>query len=288
MGFVVQITNRAGRVVSYHKFEKATATVGRGYDCDVILDDPYVDALQLKITSGMDGLQLETLSTEVPTAVEGEELNSSSLPLASGSKLQIGRTHLRVLASDHPVEPVLGLKRADIALTNLGRPVVAIAGTLLFLLLVGLEQYYSSLADEFGFARWAFQAISPLIPAVLWVALAALVTRVVRSDTRVLQHWMVVLICLLGFFIWNYIDQVLRFNLGSHWLNLVLNEAVPGLLLVGLLLFQLRIAFRMKTWSRIATANLLAWGFVGYSVLGTYSWDYDFRSNPEFESDPCR
>ena len=283
MGFVVQVLSRGGRVVTSQRFDKPSASIGRGYDCDLQLEDPYVDAHHAQITNSLQGLQLDVLSEEGRSQLDGEDREPGSMPLASGASLVLGKTHLRVLSTFHPVAPVRSLQRTDVLLANWNKPLPVIAITALFIIFSGLETYFSRI-KEWDVGPFLFATFTPLLGTAAWVAVAALVTRVVRQDSRVLLHWAVVVGFMLSLIVWNYLEEVIRFNLGDHWLNDSFQVGVLGLLLMALFWLQMRIAFQQKAWVRLLLANTLAWGIIGYTFLGAQSFGPEYDPAPEFEA----
>ena len=283
MGFLVQTLSRAGRVMDTYRFDKPNASIGRAFDSDVLLDDPYVDGHHVEIVNGLHGLQINVLTEQGRTEVDGRDSPPGTLPLASGAHLLLGKSHLRVLSTTHPVAPVKSLQRSDAIFAAWTRPYFVIGISALFVLLSGIDVYFSSFS-EWAFSEWLFGTFTPLLGAAAWVAVAALITRVVRHDSRVLQHWIVVVLFLLSLMLWHYIEEIVRFNLGEHWVTATLSTGVLGLLLVGLFWLQMRIAFQQKAWIRLLMANTLAWGFIGYSMLGLQTFSSDFQAAPEFEA----
>lgn len=283
MGFVVEITSRAGRVLNFYKFDKTECLIGRGYHCDVILDDPYVDGEHLAIGNSLEGLRLSVRSETAFTQVDKADLGVRELPIASGTRVEIGKTHLRILATSHAVEPARALQQVDRVLTRLGQPLVVVGLTLMFLLLAVVDEYFGTI-NEIQLSRFTMQIISPLTVAFVWVAFCALVTRISRGESRLTQHWVVVLFVLAFMLLFGYLEEWLQFNIGDHGMLTFLSYAVTGLALVVLFWLQLRIAFRQSAALRMGIANVLGWGVVAYGFLTATSFERDFRGYPEFES----
>ena len=283
MGFVVELTSRTGRVLELLRFDKPHATVGRGYDNDIILNDPYVDAHHLRIGNSLDGLSVRVLSDTGHTLIDKAAPSGDSHPIASGTQVVAGKTHLRVLSSAHEVAPVLAFERIDQLFSNLSRPVAAVALTLLFILLAAANQYLDTVS-EIVWSRWIMQLITPLLLAAGWATVWALVTRVARGEARFFHHWLAVLLFLLLGTVFEFVTQILRFNFGGQmWID-VFDWVAGGICLALLFWLHLRFAFRQSKVVRHVAAQTLAWSVVAYGVLSTFSFTRDFMSYPEFES----
>src|SRR5258708_22168803 len=80
--------------------------IGRGYDNDVIVDDPYVAARHLRIFRDETGqLLAEDLGSANGTFLDGGKIRLASLILDGGQPIRIGQTYLRVRDLNHAVEP---------------------------------------------------------------------------------------------------------------------------------------------------------------------------------------
>lgn len=84
----------------------ARVVVGRGYHCDVILDDPYVSEEHLEITLLEDGRFLVTDKGSVNGVFVGpKKISDEPVALESGREIKVGRTHIKLLAPRHAVQP---------------------------------------------------------------------------------------------------------------------------------------------------------------------------------------
>src|SRR5262245_33307300 len=97
-----------GRVVLRLKLGEAPIAIGRAYDNDLIIDDPYVDPHQLRIEPGPDGrLEFRDLDSRNGTWEHALHWRLSSAPIKPGMELRVGRTILRFAAIDQPVPHAL-------------------------------------------------------------------------------------------------------------------------------------------------------------------------------------
>ena len=283
MGFVIELQDRAGRAVGFHKSDKSTCIVGRGYDCDLILDDPYVDVQHVKVTSGLDGLRIEILSREGRTTVGQHKDASGDMPVASGTAVVLGKTRLAIYAASHKVANVRKNNSLDNCLDKLASPLIAGCVIFLFLSMDGAEEYFN-FVGEFAYSEWLVSAAASFFIALAWAAVSALVTKVIRGEARFLQHLVVVLIFFLLLQAWEILRVVVEFNLGNHIVVTVINSCVLGILIATLLWIQLRLAVKQKPWSRFATANAISWGLIGYGLLNSYSFEQMYSNSPRFEA----
>jgi hypothetical protein len=282
VGFVVEITSRSGRVEERHVFARPSARVGRGYDNDVILADPYVAPHHLQISNDLNGLSVEVLDAAAHSHKGHQALAAGRTSIASGSELVIGRTHLRVYASNHPVPPAQTFERLDQWITAATRPfaVVVCVGVCL---LASLGSSYLSGYHSLEFEDVLLGALSTLALAGGWALIWSLVTRVSRGEPRFFQHLLAALGYVLVSTLLDWVVQIAAYNAGSVGVRQTLNYLANGFSLALLLALSLRIAFAQGFWVRQAFAHGIAWSVVAYTVLTTLSFERFFESAPEFD-----
>ena len=283
MGFIVELTARSGRVMERYRFDRPNATIGRAFDNDIIVHDPYVDARHLRITNDLNGLAVENLSEEGYTIIDHKDATEPRVPIASGVRIEIGKTHLRVFSTAHRVAPVLKFERVDRLFTTLTRPSIVAVLTLAYLLLDYGNTYLSSFRET-TFAADAVAIVTPLMPAILWAAFWALISRISRGEPRFFHHWVAVLIALSLVIVFGRLAQIVAFNFASLALNQVLNYATMAITFAFLLTINMRFAFRQRVWMRHAFAYGSTAAFVAYLVLSTYSFTREFKPFPQFDS----
>lgn len=103
---VVEILGRRGEVVARERIMQWPAVIGRGFDADLIIDDPYIASHHIRISPDDGDFFVEELGT-----LNGFQVIGASAPsvtggharVVPGSTLRIGHTQLRLWRSDSPV-----------------------------------------------------------------------------------------------------------------------------------------------------------------------------------------
>lgn len=110
---IVEILPHKGKVAeSYHAINKSRVTLGRSYSNDIIIDDLYISAQHLLIFLEDGKIQIKDLDSDNGTQVNGApKFQNKTVSLESGDIVELGRSRLRLLLPNHPVEPARKLDK---------------------------------------------------------------------------------------------------------------------------------------------------------------------------------
>jgi hypothetical protein len=166
--------------------EKRHVTIGRSAEADVILDDAYAAALHASVEAAPDGtILVSDLGSENGVGIAGRRHKGAQQLPVPGGLLQIGRTRLRVRSTTETLPPEKP-DRAGIVL-DLGSPSwAAAAGALACAVYVAYAAWLEAPRDVAGTIVVAF--IPALLAAGAWIALWALLSRVMQGEWRWLWH----------------------------------------------------------------------------------------------------
>ena len=289
MAVILEIINRANRVLTRHIFDQTEVTIGRGYDNDLVLSDPYVCShharISLKQTEDDSSTtwRLEDCDSINGVIISKHQHLQGHGELQSGDKFTVGRTHLRILSSDHPVAPALTMTPTELLFMSLSRPSWLITLVLITLGLAALSQYLSSYA-RIKPADFSLTLLSVAIMVSLWPGFCALLGRVFRSEPRYLIHLAATLLyAALSIVIGGIIDTI-EFNLQQPWLLSTISYLCYGLLAVALIAVNLRFATHQTARNRQFIAHGITWSIVGISLLSTYAGQPDYQASPRYNS----
>lgn len=264
----IEILDRHGDVAQRHPVDGWPVRIGRGYDCDVVLDDPYVAPDHLRIephepheaeryrldgTGSNNGIQVNRQRARCEAAVVGPD-----------DVLRIGHTQLRIRPLDHPVA-------AERPLTE-GLWWRSWRGLLLALACFGLVEFallWLGYNRDEGYSILV-QPFFGLIPAFLmWIGFWALLGRVFAGAANFLAHAVIAVlgttaVMLLESQFYHYVGFAL--DAGQFF---AAASGVLGPLVFGLVLYR-----HIGLVSRIGK-RVLAWGLAGLmlSLVGLIHLD---------------
>jgi hypothetical protein len=193
------------------RYEHDTVTIGRGYDNDAVIDDPYVAPRHLRIRREGEGeLIAEDLGSQNGFYDEAGR-RQQRLPLSGDTLIRIGQTWLRVRESTFAVAPERHLPPARRAWPWL---------LVLLVLAAGFQLLSTWLDDVWERSDTVSMYLGPLLggslAVAMWVGLWAFLSRVFLGQARAVPHAMVALGGLMAVFVVVFVQEWLVFAISSR------------------------------------------------------------------------
>ncbi len=261
------------------------ATIGRGYDADVILDDPYVDARHARLRpNGDGGFVVDDLGSVNGLFAGRRGPRQASLAVHPGDTFRLGRTTLRLCDAAQTVPPALvDREGAGPSLASrLTTPVslLALAGALAVVsTLTWLGSY-----ERVGSAKVVSDSFPLLFAVAMWAGAWALASRIVTHRFAFLQHMAVAAtVATVGVLV----------SVGTEWLSFffpsggaaeavdtILSLALGVLLLYGHLTLASSLSRRAR-WRAAAGMTMVVTALVAFMAVAEedeYSSDLEYTS----------
>lgn len=194
--FWVEILSRHDEVVARQKVQCGAGAdavrIGRAYDNDIVLDDPFVAAHHLRIVRDASGaLTAEDLGSANGLFIGQDRRRVPHAVLDGARTLRIGRTRLRIRELDHAVEP----ERAVLRRVSLWPAIGLVAGALLgseALTIWLRETAKGDLGDYLG------PLLITCVLVAAWTTVWAVLSRVFSGRSRFDRHLLIAVGGLLG------------------------------------------------------------------------------------------
>ncbi len=190
---IIEVLSSAGEVRSRTRLTELPAVIGRSYESDVILDDPFVSPRHVRISRTESGeLIAEDLGSVNGTIAHGAKVTGSHpFGITSGAVIRLGRTTVRVVQSDHPVgESPLDVRSAEIAprpARAMGARAAALLATAISVGVLAVDSHLGTWERETP-AEAVGTGLVILLALMVWAGLWSLVGRMVVHRFRFLEH----------------------------------------------------------------------------------------------------
>lgn len=207
----VEILGRHGEVVARHRCEGWETYIGRGYDNDVVVDDPTVAPRHLRVFRGEDG-RLVAEDQGSANGVYVDDAGPQRHVVVDGNRpLRIGRTLLRIREASYAVAP----ERRAAPIVHLWPRAIALAAAV-----VALESFLAWLGDtsERKVARYVLPLGILVVLTLAWTSAWAVLTRIFAGHARFERHLVIALTALLVFSVADEIIDFLAFAFSWRFL----------------------------------------------------------------------
>lgn len=200
----VEILSRHRDIAARFRIAGPEARIGRGYDNDVVVDDPYVAAQHLRLFRDETGqLIAEDMGSANGMFLDGGTSRLARIVVDGEHPIRIGQTFLRVREANHAVE------RERVARPE--RPTLAIVmAAALCLAVLGFNslRVWLTQTSEAQASSYLTPLLGIIAMVLVWVGMWALLSRIFSGHSRFLRNLVIAVAGILGFLLY---DEFARF-----------------------------------------------------------------------------
>ncbi len=276
----IEILDGKGGVSERIAVDGFPVTIGRAYGNQVILTDPFVCPLHLKIAQDEQGRllasDLESVNGVYP-ALGNERV--AQLELQSGSQFRIGHTLLRYVSVDHLLAPTL--VDGAVKVSRLASPYAAVILGAVLVLLLCLDAYLSSV-ERVTVAKIIGETWITVSMMATWAGMWALASRIVVSRFNFARHVTIACLALLTISALGVVAEWSEFFLPRVPMLWIAGVFGYGLVLAGLIYGHLGSASPLRRRSRLWTAAAISLVVVGTSAISDFAARSKFSTIMEY------
>lgn len=277
---IIQIGPRNSQPSNTIKCTGQVFNIGRSFQNDLVLSDPYIAPNQLRLRKKASGWFIDLLDTTNPVFINGKALKQSQATIGSGDWVTIGRTVLRFFADDHQVEPSRKLFFSNWYHLNRWQVLLAIGLlTVLISSFVMLSEYLQTWTE----IEWQELLASVLLVQaviVVWAMVWAIVGRVLRHQNQFFIQFAVTTAVFLLATVADLIFSPLAYMASSQVLGLVVDWGLTFVTFALLLYLNYSIATNLRKPLRSAC---IVSGLILLFIYCVYQLDKDsFQYDPEY------
>lgn len=278
----LEILDKAGRVTQRTPVRSQILRIGRAYDNDVIVDDPYVSPYHARLVVEEGQPTLADLQSINGITDATGRLLPATVSLSEGNVVILGRTPFCFKAMDHQLAPTRVAVRNG-PLQFLLKPAVLWVVFLLTLGSILLETYFGS-TEEFELLKQAPILLSFLALIFIWAMLWSFASRVVMHRWN---FWRFCGIACIGLLLSSLAETGIEYfcfafamDSALSWMNYFF-----GALVIGVVLYlNLRQVSAAKDKLLIRSAGIIAMILVLLAWGVQYSQQRDFYSSPVYKA----
>ena len=197
----IEVTSKAGALLTRQRVTGDRFSVGRGYQNDLIVDDPAVSPAHIRFSRDDTGAWwIDDLASDNGTVDMRTNTPVSRLQLTENAALRIGHTLLTVRSSAFVVPDTTRMTGAQ-TVTATATPSRVVYYAFAAMLLVGATSALSIWLKQTGeskLAIYVFGVIMLPMMALGWALAWALVTRIVAARGQFFRHLLIVGVALLA------------------------------------------------------------------------------------------
>lgn len=225
----LEVLSRHRDVAARYRLSDGEMTVGRGYDNDVILDDPYVAPRHLRIVRDETGHWIaEDLGSANGLFAERGKRRQSRVVLDDDSVVRIGQTFLRLRRSSHTVAPERVLQHAGRALG------VALVLGVIALALTALTLWLGETAEP-KLSGYLVPLLSLPLAVLAWSGIWAILTKIFSGQARFERHLLIAVSAVLASWVIEQGGEFLVF--AASWPSVATYGYVAVWLLSAIVIF---------------------------------------------------
>ena len=205
----VEILSRRRDVATRYRFEGPEIRIGRAYDNDVVLDDPFVAANHVRLFRSADGeLIAEDAGSANGLFLDRDKQRQERIVIDGERPIRIGHTHLRIRDGNHAVPPERTSRHAPRAL-----PLAVIAA--LAVAVLGIEALSAWLADtgEPRLSNYLMRLLMVAGAITVWVGGWVLASRLFAGQAHLERNLMIALTSVFVYSLYNEFAQYSAFAL---------------------------------------------------------------------------
>ena len=267
----------------YRVFHSLPVKIGRGFDNDIIIPDPYLSENHVIInreTEG-EGWFIEDLNSRNGLYSVKDKKNVLRARINSGDIFEIGKTRICIMSPAHAVPPALPIVRMSRFLTKISRPVPLCLLSVLMLSVFAVSGYLES-HDEVQQTAIIMGCIGVYLAILGWCGIWALIGRIIKSRSQFAVQLAVT--CLFSIFLipLEIFNSIINYATRSTLFDELIETLIYSIFTAALLFYNLSIATNLSAIKKYATILGIVLIIMMMETLSYYDGRNEFSNHPEY------
>ncbi len=232
---IIEVSESNNNIIQKHSFNNFPVRIGRGYQNDIILSDPYVCSEHLNILENKDEFILKDNDSENGIFINNKRIKDNELSLASGTYFKIGNTTIQIFSEKHIIPKSL---KFDFWSTFYGK--ILFKGfayvSLIALLLTLMLDLYLRTYKIITISKLLNEALIGLLMVTAWTVLWGVIGFLIKRKAYFHSHLLITSLYLIALIELKTFIECISFYFNSSAINTYLGGMYAGIL-VGFLLY---------------------------------------------------
>ncbi|MEP1445764.1 MAG: FHA domain-containing protein [Paraglaciecola sp.] len=281
MAIVLELLSRKNIPLKHYKFEQDYVCVGRDFNNDLRLDDPYICPSHMLVAIDPESGKLIVNDCQSTNGIKVNNKFVRQATLNSHDVIKIGRTRLRIIDTKVPLVEAIPLSELEENLNWLNQSFLAVFLSFVCLSFLLLSKYLGSV-QEFNLIKALPSELGQLAAFCIWPLCFAILAKVVKKESHVVSQFNLTFLVVLLANALLLIQKIAIFNIHPGpwftWLELTIFALVVG----GFIWLSLFIAFHQTTRRRnIITGSMTFIILAPIYALGFLNSD-EFNTRPSY------
>lgn len=241
--FFIEIMTAAGDVAHRFRFEQLPVRIGRAYDNDIILDDPYAAAHHAIIElNQLDELTLRDLGSL--NSIKHNHQRDNFFVVNGDAHYRLGRSELRI----RPIDFQIAEEKPDLSDHRWDGWRTTIIGVIIISLTGLFEQWSTDFSDK-NLSEYLLSLVAILTATAGWIGLWSLLNRLLGGRTRFGRHTLIAACGLLATGIWENLSSIVAY--AFSWESLSTFTALPAIFIGATTIYYHLMSLGIKESERI-------------------------------------
>lgn len=278
---VVEIIHTGQIPKDYQIFDTQEVRIGRGYQNDCIITDPFVSENHCILRKEGDGWVLIDEESENGTYSRKQRKEVKKIRIEFGDEVVIGKTCLRFLSTETSVEPAKLLILKSKSHRRLSQGVNSWSLILLTLLIYAVNTHLESF-ERLSFNKLMAVSLWQMVSVLIWASIWSFVGRLIKHRT---QFWGQVSVTCLFWIILvpaSFMLEAVGYLSGSLVFHSIFFALVISALFTALLTRNLSIATNLSRLKQIMISGTISFLIVSIGSISYFAFKDEFNPMPSY------
>ena len=277
---IAEVLDKSGKVQERHQLVHFPATLGRAYDCDLILHDEFVSPHHARLSVDENNiLRLTDLDSENGTYCLPQLQALTTHELGTETLLRLGHSIVRLRRPDFVLTPTRMDTLTHSRLAHFFSSTAMLwVCSLLLLGLLGLNSFQSS-AQAKTLGQLLLENLEVVVLVPLWAGIWALLSRIFIHHAAYVSHALIACLGIVAYLCINTLVEYYAFGFSALFTADVLLHGLLGLLVFAVLYGHLRFTTLFAPRRIGVIALTVAVGIVGLSSFTTYVQSLEYSDS---------